>query len=117
MTADRRPAARTPSARKTTTARRTSRRTGAQARSRRGAGTRPRRRTPTVAAGVGTALGLLVVTWLLDLSGPVRIGVLVLAAILALAFWALRRQGTDLTGVPRGHEGTLTAPIPPTDQP
>lgn len=70
-----------------------------------------------MAAGVGTALGLLVVTWLLDLSGPVRIGVLVLAAILALAFWALRRQGTDLTGVPRGHEGTLTAPMPPTDQP
>lgn len=47
-----------------------------------------------MASAVGTALGALIVTWLLDLSWPVRIAVAVLVALVVLAVLLVRRRGT-----------------------
>ncbi len=53
-----------------------------------------RRRTPAVSTTLGTALGTLVVTFLLDASWPVRIGlvVLVLAVGLGYLLWSHRAE-------------------------
>ncbi len=66
--------------------------------------TRRRRKTPTVAAGVGTAVGTLVVAALLKLSWPARIGLVVAVLVLAVGYllWRnrteIRAGATDPTG-------------------
>ena len=73
---------------RTSTTRRT---TGGPARrpgrtSRRGGATGSRRRRPGLPTTIGTALGTLVVTTLLDLSWPARIGIIALVLVVGLAY-------------------------------
>ncbi|TQM58416.1 hypothetical protein [Humibacillus xanthopallidus] len=79
------------------TARRTKRRT-ATTRRRTSSALQPRRRAsrPGLPTTVGTALGTLVVTTLLDLSWPVRIGLIVLVLVVGLAYvvWKNRAEIT-----------------------
>lgn len=56
--------------------------------------TAARRRSPSVASSVGAALGAIVVAFVLDLSWPARIGLLLLVLVLALGYvvWSHRSE-------------------------
>ncbi|GGN01742.1 hypothetical protein GCM10009721_31220 [Terrabacter tumescens] len=88
----------------------------------------PRRRTsrPGLPTTVGTALGTLVVTTLLDLSWPVRLALIAVVLVVGLAYvlWRHRAEiaagagagsGADATGTPPAAETTETSapPAPP----
>lgn len=69
---------------------------------------RRRRRRPGLSTTIGTALGTLAVTTLLDLSWPARLGLLALVVVLGLGYvlWRHRAEiaagadadGTDVAG-------------------
>jgi hypothetical protein len=93
---------RTSSRRRRTTSRSTSR-----------AGYR-RRRTPTVASSVGTAVGLLVVATLLDASWPVRIGLVVLGVLVVGGYFVLKERGRPAGADEGAAPGPDNSPVPPT---
>jgi len=80
-----------------------------------------RRRTPSVASTVGTAIGLLLVTTLLDASWPVRIGLVVLGVLLVGGYFVLKaRHGLPAAADSTAAGATATDPIPavpPADTP
>jgi hypothetical protein len=82
-----------------TAKRTTAKRSTATRTTRRSTSLTPRRRTgrPGLSTTVGTALGTLVVTTLLDLSWPLRIGLIVLVLVLGLAYvvWNNRAQTVE----------------------
>ena len=83
----------TSAARATTTRKRTTRRPTAGSLT-------PRRRAsrPGLPTTVGTALGTLVVTTLLDLSWPVRLGLIALVVVIGLAYVVHRNRATIMAG-------------------
>lgn len=81
----------------TRTRRTTSRRTTG---SRRRSSTRTsyRRRRPGLSTTVGSAIGTLAVTTLLDLSWPARIGLFMLAVVIGLGYMLWRHRGEIAAG-------------------
>ena len=80
----------------------------------------PRRRPsrPGLPTTIGTALGTLVVTTLLDLSWPVRIGLIVLVLVVGLAYvvWKNRAEiaaGADTPAAPSSADVPGPAADPP----
>ena len=74
---------------------------------------------PTLSTTIGSALGALVVTTLLDLSWRVRIALVVGALLVGLGYllWKNRRaQSVVASGDAAGGDGPAAA-APPTDQP
>jgi hypothetical protein len=72
----------------------------------------PRRRPsrPGLPTTVGTALGTLVVTTLLDLSWPVRIGLIVLVLVLGLGYVVWKNRAEIAAGAAEPADpGTTTA--------
>ncbi|MFC7595112.1 hypothetical protein ACFQU3_07355 [Terrabacter sp. GCM10028922] len=95
--------------------RRTTRRTASSAGRRRPTGAlypRRRRSRPGLPTTVGTALGTLVVTTLLDVSWPVRIGLIALVVVVGLGYvlWRHRAEVTSAGGAP---DSTDPAAVPP----
>jgi hypothetical protein len=79
-----------------------------------------RRRTPSVASTVGTAVGLLLVTTLLDASWPVRIGLVVLGVLLVGGYFVLEARGglAAADSAAAGAAATEATPgVPPADTP
>ncbi len=105
-------ATRRPSTSRRTTGRRTTRRTTAYPR---------RRRTRSVSSTVGAALGTLVVGVLLNLSWPVKIGLVVLVVLVGVAYllWTHRAEiaagaAADQAGAPPESAPSPQDQTPPT---
>ncbi len=77
----------------------------------------PRRRAsrPGLPTTVGTALGTLVVTTLLDLSWPVRLGLIALVVVLGLAYVVHRNRAAIVAGAADAEAAEATAPTTATD--
>ncbi len=103
---------------RTTTKRTTTKRTTSSRRRRTTSRTiSRRRRTPTVASSVGTAVGLLLVTTLLDASWPVRIGVVVLGLLIVGGYFLLKER-SGLAALDEGAAPATDVPtVPPTKTP
>ncbi|WP_330472992.1 hypothetical protein [Terrabacter sp. C0L_2] len=74
----------------------------------------PRRRTsrPGLPTTVGTALGTLVVTTLLDLSWPVRLALIAVVVVVGLAYVVWRHRGEIAAGAATS-AGTGATETPP----
>ncbi|MEO7448777.1 MAG: hypothetical protein ABI336_10935 [Humibacillus sp.] len=95
----------TSAARATTTRKRTTRRPTAGSLT-------PRRRAsrPGLPTTVGTALGTLVVTTLLDLSWPARLGLITLVVVLGLAYVVYRNRAAIVAGAAAPADSAPAAP-------
>jgi hypothetical protein len=73
---------------------------------------RRRRSRPGLPTTVGTALGALVVTTLLDLSWPLRIALLAVVLVVGLAYVLWRHRGEIAAAeAPRAAEDTPAGPV------
>ncbi|WP_344254442.1 hypothetical protein [Terrabacter carboxydivorans] len=74
----------------------------------------PRRRAsrPGLPTTVGTALGTLVVTTLLDLSWPVRIALIVVVLVVGLAYVLWRHRAEIAAAAAQGAPGPTSTPAP-----
>ena len=97
---------------KKTTSRATTRRSSSQRSGRRrtrttaaSRSTRPVRSRPGLPTTIGTALGTLVVTILLDLSWPARIGLVVAVLVIGLAYVVWRHRAEIAAGADRLEPG------------
>ena len=73
---------------------------------------RRRRSRPGLPTTVGTALGALVVTTLLDLSWPLRIALIAVVLVVGLAYVLWRHRGEiAAAGAPGAAEDTPTDPV------
>ncbi|HET8988232.1 MAG TPA: hypothetical protein VFN43_06940 [Humibacillus sp.] len=111
----------TPSTAKTRSRTTTRRRTPASRRTTSGA-LQPRRRAsrPGLPTTLGTALGTLVVTTLLDLSWPVRIGLIVLVLVVGLAYVVWKNRAEIAAGAgdaASGEAGAASAAAPFASEP
>lgn len=109
-------AGRTPakSSAKTSTAKRTAARTTAT-KTRTTTRRTTRRTTPALSTTLGSALGTLLVTTLLDLSWPVRIGLLLLVLALGVGYllWRARSEIASAASSPDGGVPAGTQPVAP----
>ena len=73
---------------------------------------RRRRSRPGLPTTVGTALGALVVTTLLDLSWPLRLALIAVVLVVGLAYVLWRHRGEiAAAGAPGAAEDTPTDPV------
>lgn len=103
------PVVRKTTARKATTKKATTRRR-----------TTTRRPKPALSTTIGSALGALVVTTLLDLSWPVRIALIVVVLLLGLGYllWKYRNAiAAEAAGTSGVDDGSGSAATSPTEQP
>ncbi|HET7799441.1 MAG TPA: hypothetical protein VFL38_03410 [Humibacillus xanthopallidus] len=100
-------------------ARTTKRRTTTTRRRTTSSALQPRRRAsrPGLPTTVGTALGTLVVTTLLDLSWPVRIGLIIVVLVVGLGYvvWKNRAEIAAGASAPSAAEAVPADPADPAD--
>ncbi len=71
-----------------------------------------RRRRPGLSSTVGSAIGMLAVTTLLNLSWPARIGLLVLVLVVGLAYMLWRHRAEIAAGADGIPEDAAAPPTP-----
>ena len=79
-----------------------------------------RRRRPGLSSTVGSAIGMLAVTTLLNLSWPARIGLLALVVVMGLGYMLWRHRGEIAAAADPGSQESgipHDAPNTPQDQP
>ena len=72
-----------------------------------------RRRRPGLSSTVGSAIGMLAVTTLLNLSWPARIGLLVLVLVVGMAYMLWRHRAEIAPGADGIPEDAAAPPTPP----